>query len=56
MQGWELLNHRLSYFHQFTPDLEGQLFYQYQHGDTAFGTKAGDFKEHLLFLGMAKRF
>lgn len=56
MQGWELLNHRLSYFHQFTPDLEGQLFYQYQHGDTAFGTKAGGFKEHLLFMGMAKRF
>lgn len=55
-QGWELWTHRLSYFHQFAPDLEAQLYYQYQHGETAFKAVSGDFKEHLLYLGMAKRF
>lgn len=56
MQGWDLLSHRMSYFHQFSPDLEGHIFYQYQHGNTSFKANAGDFKEHLFYLGMAKRF
>ncbi len=56
MQGWELWSHRMSYFHQFTPDLEGHMFYQYQHGTTTLGARSGDFKEHLFYLGMAKRF
>jgi hypothetical protein len=55
-EGWELWTHRVSYFHQFAPDLEAQMYYQFQHGDTAFGKASSGFKEHLFYLGMAKRF
>lgn len=55
-QGWEFWTHRLSYFHQFAPDLEAQMYYQFQHGEAAFGNASGGFNEHLLYLGMAKRF
>lgn len=53
--GWSLWSHRLSYVRSLREDLYAQLYYQYQCGQSkASGTDP--FSEHIVYLGMVKRF
>lgn len=53
--GGAFWSHRLSYARRLSLSTYAQLYYQYQHGQNY---SAGDteFSEHLLYLGMVKRF
>lgn len=53
--GGAFWSHRLSYIHQMRMNMYAQLYYQYQHGQN-YSAGDSEFSEHLLYLGMMKRF
>ncbi len=54
-RGWKLWTYRISLLHHFTETLQGSVLYQYQDAGAGL-TVADDFTEHLLYVGMSKRF
>lgn len=54
-RAYELWTYRMMYSRQFNPSVSGLIYYQYQEAGS--GINALDqFSEHLLFVGMTKRF
>lgn len=53
--GWSTWTQRLSYLHYFREDMNAHMYYQYQQGEN-FSRGNQDFSEHLIYLGMIKRF
>lgn len=54
-RGWDLWTYRLQYLRQIGNSMTGTLYYQYQEAGSGAST-LDTFSEHLLFLGVAKRF
>ncbi|HYF37549.1 MAG TPA: hypothetical protein VD994_19765, partial [Prosthecobacter sp.] len=54
-RGWDLWTYRLTYLRSFGETVTGQLLYQYQHSASSV-TIRDDFTEHLLYMGIIKRF
>jgi hypothetical protein len=52
---WTLWTHRLAYVRRLTDDCSAQFYYQYQHGNANI-LAGDDFTEHLIYLGVVKRF
>jgi hypothetical protein len=52
---WSRWTHRLSYIKALSDDTSAQFFYQFQHSN-ASASAGDDFTEHLVYLGVVKRF